>query len=166
MLDFAITGLGRCRTAWFAAFLSDGDVHCRHEFAHQCHSPADFALARVPGKISGVADTLFWLCDPMPAKRVLVVHRDPSAAAAFAEREFGVKPDLRPMADRLRRVQGIHVEFEELNERMGEIVWLLTDKDMDADRFDLFRDMKIEVIDPVAVANRAVPDYWRTQLCL
>lgn len=166
MLDFAITGLGRCRTAWFAAFLSDGDVHCHHEFAHNCESLADFDKARVQGKVSGVADTLIWLAGNVPAKRTLVVHRDPAAAERFSFETFGVRQDLAPLDERLWQVPGTHVFFDELNERMAEIVWLLTGKDMSQERFDLFRDLKIEVIDPVAVATRAVPEYWRKQLCL
>lgn len=166
MLDFAITGIGRCRTAWMAAFLTDGDVHCLHEFAWRCRKPEDFVAARVPGKITGVADTLIWLADSIPARRTLVIHRDPSFAETFSERVFGVKQDFRPMAERLRRVTGIHVEFDELDDRMEEIVWLLTGKDIDETRFDLFRRMKIEVVNPVAEASRPMPEYWRTRLCL
>lgn len=165
MLDFAITGIGRCRTAWMAAFLTDGDVHCHHEFAWRCDSPADFVKARVPGRITGVADTLIWLAEEIPARRTLVIHRDPSFAEQFSEKVFRVRQDFRPLAERLRRITGIHVEFDELDERMEEIVWLLTGKDIDADRFDLFRRMRIEVVDPVAEAHRQVPEYWRTQLC-
>lgn len=165
-LDFAITGLGRCRTAWFAAFLSDGHTACAHEFAPHCETPADFARAIVPGKVSGVADTMIWLCDPIPAKRVLVIHRDHRAAEAFQQRVFGVKQDLSGMAERLRAVPGLHVEFDEIDLRIREIVHFLTGREMDEDRFNLFAPLKIEVLNPMTFVGVDLSEYWRDRSCL
>lgn len=163
MLDFAVTGLGRCRTAWFAAFLSDGQVSCLHEFGAQCDGPDGYAKAVVTGKVSGVADTLIWLCDPVPADRVLVIHRDHRRAEAFQRRLFGVNQDLRGYAERLRRIGGLHVEFDDLDGRMPEIVRYLTGRDIDGARYRLFAPLRIEVADPTACS--VAPDYWRDALC-
>lgn len=163
MLDFAVTGLGRCRTAWFAAFLSDGKVSCPHEFGAHCDGPDGYADAVVPGKVSGVADTLIWLCDPIPARRVLVIHRDCREAEAFQRQMFGVNQDLSGLAARLRDVDGLHVEFDEIDDRMPEIVRYLTGFEIDEARYQLFAPLKIEVGDPLACMPTA--DYWRDALC-
>jgi len=164
MLDFAVTGLGRCRTAWFAAFLSDGNVHCHHEFAKRCRTPADLSSARVAGRVTGIADTLVWLADEIPAKRVVVIHRDPAFAERFVERTTGAKVDLSVADEALWKVKGLHVFFDELDERMGELVWILTGYDMRPERFELFKAMKIELLDPMA-EQVPLSSYWEERLC-
>jgi hypothetical protein len=116
----------------------------------------------VPGKISGVADTMIWTCDPIPARRVLVVHRDLEAIGRFQERVMGVRIDWRPHEERLSQVHGWHVAFDDLDQKMPEVVRYLTGFEMDYGRYALFRELKIEVTDPCAYQ---VPDYWRDALC-
>src|SRR5580700_9385789 len=41
-LPFIIMGLPRSRTAWLAAFLTDGDVHCHHELMRMCQTPSEY----------------------------------------------------------------------------------------------------------------------------
>lgn len=50
---FLIVGLPRSRTAWLAAFLTDGDTVCHHELIRQCANVAEY-----PQKLShGVGDS-------------------------------------------------------------------------------------------------------------
>src|SRR5581483_3193569 len=55
---FLIVGLPRSRTAWLAAFLTGGEVHCHHELLRQCKQWIDYPqkLLATPAPIVGDAD--------------------------------------------------------------------------------------------------------------
>jgi len=55
---FLIVGLPRSRTAWLAAFLTDGDVFCHHELLRSCDNPDQFVgrLLATPANVIGDSD--------------------------------------------------------------------------------------------------------------
>jgi hypothetical protein len=165
MLDFVITGLGRCRTAWFAALLSDDFTSCRHEFSAECESIDDYAKAARPGKVSGIADTAIWLLgDEMAkvARRVVVIHRDPYHVEQFAAKVWGAEISMEPYADRLLGLHALHVFFDDLvdYDSVNEVVKYCTGRDLDRGRYDLFQGLNIQVHDPQRFL-RPLPEFLR-----
>lgn len=84
---FIIMSLPRSRTAWLAAFLTDGDVTCHHELLRVCESPEEYPdkFLQTKTPIIGDADpsmVLFYegLRDKLPPHKVVFINRDPVAA--------------------------------------------------------------------------------------
>ena len=149
MLDFAVTGLARSRTAWFAAFLTDGVSHCWHDWSVNVIEPSDYLKARVDGKQSGISDTGFWLLGqkaPEYAARILVVHRDPWSVRKSVRRAFNVNADMTQAAKRLHDVPGKHVDFAALTSHdvLSECFEYLTGRPADMNRIRLFADLNIQ----------------------
>lgn len=148
MLDFAVTGLPRSRTAWWAAFLSDSVSVCRHDWSANVFQPADYLKAAVPGKQSGISDTGFFLlgehCSQY-ARRILVIHRDKDECRDSTLKAFGIDADYSAMASRLNDVVGLHVDFHDMDKAVvSECFEYLTGRKPDATRLDLYCDMNIQ----------------------
>lgn len=98
---FFITGLPRSRTAWMSAFLSNGDVVCRHEALKYCKSKADFSrLMRHPKKRVGTADSVLMWSDfraRFPNAPFIIIDRNPNEVCAALEqietRDFTPHPE-------------------------------------------------------------------------
>ena len=137
---FVITGLPRSRTAWFSAYLTQGDVLCYHEaFYH--HQPLEGA------PYVGTADCGYALRDWSIGKhKLVVIHRDykdvaKSLKAIGLEDEIGYLPIL---AERLRELGGLHIEYSEIDERLKEIHDYLGLPRYDKKRAELFTKMNIQ----------------------
>ena len=59
-MKFIVTGLPRSRSAWIAAFLTDGPVFCHHELIRDCADASEFPrrFDATPGEIHGDSDTI------------------------------------------------------------------------------------------------------------
>lgn len=151
MLDFAITGLPRSRTAWLSAFLTTDSAHCWHEWSAKVNGPADFLDAIVPGKVSGVSDTGIWLLgDNLKhiARSVVIVHRPTADCEASLKARFGVDFDLGLMADELAKIDGLHVSFDDLNslECVAQIWEYCTKSPLQRERYSVFKDIRIDTM--------------------
>lgn len=112
-LPFLIVGLPRSRTAWLAAFLTEGDVHCHHELVRQCRQPADYArrLLATKAPIVGDADPALPMYYPrvraaVGPHRVVFVTREPAAAAAAHKKMLAeAGPDFEPLHDQWPQVE-------------------------------------------------------------
>ncbi len=149
MLDFAVTGIARSRTAWFAAFLTDGISHCWHDWSAQVLDPADYLKAAVPGKQSGISDTGFWMLGRRAdkyAKRIVVIHRNPAECRESAHRAFGVDMDMVACANALYQVPGFHLKYDSLADHavLEEAFHYLTGRKADPERVELFANLNIQ----------------------
>jgi len=149
MLDFAITGLPRSRTAWMAAYFTTGSTHCWHEWSANVNEPADFAKARVPNRICGVSDTAIWLLgDDLPkhVRRMAIIHRPVADCEASLRARFGVSVDLSGIDERLRELPGLHVHYHDLSkvETMRSGWEYCTQTPFQPERYELFRTLHIE----------------------
>lgn len=149
MLDFAVTGLARSRTAWFAAFLTDGVSHCWHDWSAKVLDPAEYLKAAVPGKQSGISDTGFWMLGRRAdkyASRIVVIHREPEECRRSALDAFGVDMDMTACAKALGAVPGLHIGYDDLKDT-GTLSWVfeyLTGRKADANRVELFTNLNIQ----------------------
>jgi len=140
MSKFVITGLPRSRTAWFAAYLTCGDVMCYHEAI-----PNNNQLSAN----TGTADCGYALCpdwvESIGRHKLVIIHRDCKEVAESMARiglpdTTGYLPDL----DRkLQKLNGLHVDFEDIDMRLEEIHNYL-DLPYDKKRAELFSGMNIQ----------------------
>lgn len=136
MNRFVITGLPRSRTAWFSAYLTQGDVICYHE--------------AIPDGIElnlneGTADCGYAIC-PIPCEKLVIIHRDwrevsRSLSDIGLPDEIGYLPIL---AEMLYDLNGLHVDFCDINDRLEEIHNYLGLPGYSRERAELFINMNIQ----------------------
>lgn len=140
--NFYITGLPRCRTAWFANLFTGRDSFCFHEAL----SKYGFIPDR-PDKYVGTAETDYSV---IPEGRTLIVLRDPQECLDSVFEYFDVPEDYNcPLVrdallngfeiayNRLKLMNGLHVEYDQIDMRLYEIwEFLLPDVPVDLDRLD------------------------------
>lgn len=123
---FFITGLPRSRTAWFSAFMTASGYPCLHEGINGCKSIKEYK-----DKIKDISDsnTAFGFVDiPFSGRPILVIHRG------------------KETSNRLDEIKGLHVDFDDINERISEIFTYLTGNDIDMKLFNLFKDLNIQTM--------------------
>ncbi len=170
MSNFFIAGLPRSRTAWFAAYFSaHPDVWCWHEGLKGCADPAEFNhKMHQPGHtIVGNSDSGLPLCNihlMFPDAPVVIIHRDYKDVMQSLGLEIGAHRH-QPMVDLLNnlydcimRMRGLHVMFDDIDERMMEISqWLGIPYREDI--HDLYQPLNIQTTDlePDATALEWLP---------
>lgn len=171
---FLIVGLPRSRTAWLAAFLTDGPVFCHHELIARCAGWDGYpdALMNTPAEIVGDSssaipayyDKCAFL---LPPHNVIFIDRDRDDATASAQRfvrkECGQLFDpirhQKVLADydamRCRFPNSLTVPYQNLDDAgaVGELVQETTGQDLNIERFNLFTKLRITVIPQKAYAH-------------
>lgn len=122
---FFITGLPRSRTAWMAAFLTNGEVFCAHELMNGCHSRQEF-YAKMEA-VDGNSD-----CG-LPLSNFQEVWDAPTVII-----------ERIPNHEYLSNLSGLRVGFSELDERMEEICAYIGVR-YDRQRHGLFSKMNIQL---------------------
>lgn len=143
MIDFAVFALPRSGTAWLAAWLTTETSLCLHDpFAATMPEHWDAGGKRLG--ISCTGSYLFpkWIHSlDCP---IAVIERDPDECAASL-RANGLPDDVKPLRSALDAVEGRR--FRNLwDEDEARELWafLLPHVAFDAQRYRLFRDMRIE----------------------
>ncbi len=160
MSNFFIAGLPRSRTAWFAAYLSaHPSVKCFHEGLKGCREPEDFFRKMQPYSPSvkiGNSDSGLPLMDIetyFPDAPVVVIRRPMTDSFHSTLDALGVTNPTNAMLDmfarlneRLCQMNGLHVDYEEIDERMP-LIHAHLDIPYRKGRHDTFRKLHIETTD-------------------
>ena len=136
--QFFITGLPRSRTAWFSAYLNAHPyVKCWHDGLNGCHDPEAFVQKmKMWGTFSdhriGNADSGLPLCNihqMFPDAPLVIIHRGKVDCIYSLMNEMGIDNPPPAMLDmfhacdeRMRELLGLRVGFDEIDERMPEIM--------------------------------------------
>ena len=137
-----ITGLPRSRTAWFAAYLTCGDVMCYHDATYSKQELTGYSHV-------GTADTGYVLrpewAKELGEHKLVIIHRDyKEVAESMAEFGYADEHGLFPMAAKmLHELNGLHVSFYDINSRIEEIHHYLKIP-YHKERADLFINMNIQ----------------------
>ncbi len=124
MNAFLIAALPRSRTAWLAHFLTTGKSYCFHEAMIRCAHPSHLFQFVLPDKITGFSDTslcLFpdWMNNVDIPK---VIIRRSVEDVERSGRAAGLLPvDTHRMSRNLDRIDGLVINFEDINDRLEEI---------------------------------------------
>jgi len=141
-MRFLITGLPRSRTAWFAAYFSQGDTLCYHEASF-----FDYDM-QVPFTHLGNAEagvSVKWLNEFDPQK-IVVVHRD------LDEIERSLKkievPVDRVFLEALEKgnsaLKGLHVAYDDITKSIKGIHDWLELPGYSSERAFIMNDMNIQ----------------------
>lgn len=125
---FIITGLPRSRTAWFSAFMTASGYPCIHEGLNECKTLDEYRQ-----KIINVSDSntgYAYIGQVITDRPTLIIHR--------------YKHDTpKNITENLRGIEGLHVLFEEIDERIEEIFTYLTGDKINRDIYNSFKDLNI-----------------------
>jgi len=173
---FLIVGLPRSRTAWLAAFLTDGQVFCHHELLRSCANaelyPTVFLGNMKP--IIGDSDPslpLFYskIKGQLPAHKVVFITRSPEECRDSTEKmliEAGqdVAKHLAVwdqclaafLAMRKECPDAMAFNYEDLDdpEKVKELAEYCTGLPFNKDRWTLFNELKITALPEKVMANQ------------
>jgi len=162
-MNFFVVGLPRSRTAWLANFLTY-EHHCYHEGMNGCQSIADYRNKL--GNDKGDASTALMLIDlnaMFPKAPVVIIDSDIKRSIQYAYDTFHYYNPayFRYLKDRLKKIKGLHIAFEEIDDCL-EIIWkTLMNTPFNNERAELLKQMKIEVKNPwiydTQIANELLP---------
>lgn len=147
MNRFVITGLPRSRTAWFSAYLSSGDVFCYHEAIRD-----ERPLEGYPH--TGTADCGYLLCpdwvESIGEHKLVVIHRNPANVVnSLKKMGIGNKEEyeaLESLATALGHLNGLHICYDEINDRLEEMHDYLCLPNYDENRADMFKPLNIQTM--------------------
>lgn len=126
---FFITGLPRSRTAWFSAFMTASGYPCLHDAMNECKANKEYKE-----KIKNISDSntgLFAINNPYPERSTLVIHRS------------GRHTNAKEAEESLYNMNGMHVNFDDINDKISDIFTYLTGKDIDISIYNIFKSLNI-----------------------
>ncbi|MHC4648675.1 MAG: hypothetical protein ACYTBJ_24730 [Planctomycetota bacterium] len=157
-MSYFILGLPRSRTAWLANFLTYDGHYCHHEAINGCASIQEYK-----DKIEGCGDstTNLLMIDferHFPESKIVVIHRDIKASIDFARTVF--KADMTEMleraSDKLNSIKGLHIAFDEINDRLRDIWEYLIGDSFDEKRAQMLIGLNVQTIDVFDIDKEAL----------
>lgn len=143
-MSFFVVGLPRSMTAWMANFLTYDGNYCFHEGMNGCHSLAEYKRKIMGCGDSGTGIMLIDIEKEFPDAKVLIIERDPRRAEEFAREHFG-EVDLTYIKERLNKMGGMRVKFEEVKQNLESIWGYLIGTPYDSRRGELLCGLNIQV---------------------
>ena len=129
---FFITGLPRSRTAWFSAFMTASGYPCIHDGMNGCKGIKEYSE-----KINHVSDSntgLVFISNPYPDRPTLIIHR---------KGRLDSIEGMKEATDALHNINGMHIDFNDINDNISAIFTYLTGKDIDMNIFNIFKTLNI-----------------------
>ena len=162
---FFVVGLPRSRTAWMASFLSYDGNFCHHEGLNGCRTIQEYKDKIGDDGDSGTGLMMFDLNAEFPDSKVVVIDSPISKSVAFINRNFGAcdMGMLQYMKDRLDKIDGLHVHFDDIDEALPDIWAHLIGTPYDARRGKLLSGMNVQVENIYAYDNNAASEFLGTQ---
>lgn len=145
---FLVLGLPRSRTAWIANFMTYSGLHCSHEGINGCHSLKEYFNNIQDGDANtGLYHFNFEKHMPEGTK-IIIIDSDIDNALKYGKEHYGIDASLlHTMKDRLDTVEGLHINFNSINDNL-ETMWnYITDKPFDTKRADMLIGLNIQVND-------------------
>lgn len=140
-----ILALPRSRTAWLANFLTTEKTFCYHDPLANMWSYRDVSSLKMD-RITGVADTGLALFDlSIFDCKKLIIERSLNDVYASLDK-FLPEVDLSNLNEKLYRIEGLRIGFDEINERLEEIWDYCTGLPFDALRADQLKNMNVQVM--------------------
>ncbi len=125
---FFLAGMPRCRTAWFAEYLSAYDgVTCHHEAINGPDSKQEFYDIMEADGCVGNSDSGLFITDfqqRWPDAPTVVLLRDPVAVQKSVSKLLGAEPSIELIERQYRAalaLDGLQVWYEDINDRLDEI---------------------------------------------
>ena len=128
---FLITGLPRSRTAWLANLLTTRETLCHHEGLIEARNKSEYE-AMLYSDTATVGDANTILALPCYSEvlelttKVVVIHRKIEEVIRSSEVFLGASLEgkvqvFEEQSYRLGKIRGLHINFEDINQRIQEI---------------------------------------------
>jgi len=150
MSNFLILGLPRSRTAWLANFMSTQGLSCSHEGLNGCRSLKEYRDRF--SKDSGDSNTGLALFDFEPLFedfKIVIIDSDIEPAVEFTKKYFSHDSTafMSELKIRLSGIDGLHIPFSKINDRLEDIWYYLTPKQFDERRAKMLIGFDVQVRD-------------------
>jgi hypothetical protein len=159
MNNFLILGLPRSRTAWLANFMTYDGHYCSHEGLDGCESLYEYKSKFYP--FSGDSNTGLALLhfEPMFKDfKVVVIDNEIDEAVKFSSRyyQYDATEIMTRLKIRLDSIEGLHINFNDINDRLAEIWMHVSKQPFDEHRADMLKDFNVQIMDPYDYDIRAM----------
>lgn len=159
MKHFFITGLPRSRTNWFSAYFSSlPGVYCAHELMNGCRSRAELGmrLRSLNADYSGNSDSGLMYSNfqqEFMGSPTVIIERDIEDVYFSLGQMFGPRlvedssqlDRLKDQQDKLSKLSGLRIPYEEINNRIQEIHEHLVGVPFDQGHAEQFINKNIQV---------------------
>lgn len=148
---FFITGLPRSRSAWFAEFMTDDNVYCYHELLNKIKVKEDFKkMMLVDHQHVGNSDCGLFMTDHQeifPDAKTVIIHRNINDVY-HSLKEKGLEMPIKLLKDIESlncNIEGLHVDFDDINEQLEDIYFYCTNQYINKDRVKEYINKDIQV---------------------
>lgn len=159
MNNFFILGLPRSRTAWLSAFMNYGGAFCYHEGINGCSSVEEYRTKLGSDRGDSLTGaTLIGIQELFPYAPKVIIDSDPKKAIDFAVEVYNFyNPEFfHNMKRQLDSIPGLHIDVNDIDDRLPEIWQHLQRTKYDEERGELIKKLNVQVIDPHDVDYEAM----------
>lgn len=148
-MSFFILGLPRSRTAWLANFMTHDGLFCYHEGIDGCTSMNEYKEKIGNDGDSSTGLIMLNLDRYFTDAKKVIIDTSIDRAAEFGSEAYGV--DMTDMFEKAKNkldaMDGLHIDFNDINVRLREIWEYITDKPFNQKRADMLVKLNIQVND-------------------
>ena len=147
--NFMILGLPRSRTCWLSNFMTTTAVYCHHELVGYCSSKEEYRdKMDLDYEYVGDSDTAGLLLHNDYDCPKVIIHRDINDVHTSLVKLFGYNkeflPSLYKWQGMLKQVDGLHIDFNEIDNNLEQIWKHCVDLPYDKLRAEKLMNTKIE----------------------
>lgn len=149
-MSFLVLGLPRSRTAWLANFLTYDGLFCYHEGLNGCNSIGDY-VDKIGTNGDSNTGLMFFDFEPyFKDSKIIVIDSDIDKSIKFAKKVFkeDISDAMAIAKASLDKIKGLHIKYEEINDRLDAIWSYVSDKPMNKKRAENLTKLNIQVNDP------------------
>jgi len=116
-MKYIITGLPRSRTTWFSEYLTSCGSRCIHDGLNGCGSLDEYLLKMQDYEGNSDSTAMFHGVD-VPT---VIIYRNKRDVEASVKNVFGVDTDFTPFLNKMDEINGLRVNFDDINKNLPEI---------------------------------------------
>jgi len=159
MNNFLVLGLPRSRTAWLSNFLTYGDVTCTHEGLNGCNTLQEYKekfTNRSGDSNTGLA--LFDFEEQFLDFKTIIIDNTIDASVKFAKEHYGadVAYTMNTLKDRLSSLDGLHVQYNDINNQLQEIWDYVSNDQFNEKRATSLINFDIQIMKPYHMDHQAM----------
>lgn len=121
-------------------------INCIHDGINECYDMNEYK-EKVEGK--GDANTalaLFKFETHFPDAKIVVIDNDIDKSVSFGRKQgHDIEKIMEIEKERLDGIEGLHIPFDDIDDRLEDIWTYLTDKPFDHERAEMLKDFNIQV---------------------
>lgn len=149
MNNFLILGLPRSRTAWLANFMTSDGIHCSHEGLNGCRTLEEYRDKFKPNSGDSSTGLAYFNFESLFKDfKIVIIESDLETSIEFTKKyfEINVTDEMTSLKKRLESIDGLHIQFDEINDNLKTIWEYITDKPFNSERAEMLKDFNVQVM--------------------